>query len=630
VTAGNGGGLGIATGVKATAGAYGNTTVTAGTSAVKGMMSIALTATAGGSPPGQASNPSPANGATSVGVTTDLSWTAGSGATSHDVYFGTAASPPFIQNQTATTYDTGTMANNKTYYWRIDEKNAGGTTTGVVWSFTTVASAGTGTGLTGDYYDNMDFTNLKLTRTDPTINFDWGSGSPDPAIGADTFSVSWAGQVQPLYSETYTFYTTSDDGVRLWVNGQLIIDNWTDHAPTENSGTIALTAGTKYNIDMDYYENGGGAVAKLEWSSTSQSRQVIPQTQLYPVEVTPPAAPTNLTATAGDAQVALSWDASAGADKYNVYRGTGGNYYLQASPTATSWTDTSVSNGTTYWYYVTAENAAGQSSPSNTVSATPQAPTGQLLAYDDLNVSTGALHGKSSGSGWSEAWYVQNTNTTIPGFEVRSASLLSYSNLKKTGNYAVGGREYLTAGHRINVDGAFANYIVPGSSPSVIGKDGTTLWMSVLVRKDADNDDDLTCHLTNGQYAEGYGDLRVAVGFFGANSKTGTTRYWTLKVRNAANSDFDYTKSNVALTVGQTALLVVKMQFGSTDSFSLYVNPSSLGGGEPGTPNATWTTTGATNIVFRTLGWLGGNGPDMGSMDEVRFGNTYSAVTPTQ
>jgi regulation of enolase protein 1 (concanavalin A-like superfamily) len=128
--------------VKATAGAYGNTTVTAGTSAVKGMMSIALTAAAGGSPPGQASNPSPANGATSVGVTTDLSWTAGSGATSHDVYFGTAASPPFIQNQTGTTYDTGTMANSTTYRWKIDEKNASGTTTGVVWSFTTAAGGG--------------------------------------------------------------------------------------------------------------------------------------------------------------------------------------------------------------------------------------------------------------------------------------------------------------------------------------------------------------------------------------------------------------------------------------------------------------------------------------------------------
>ena len=92
------------------------------------------------SPPGQATSPSPADGAINVGVTTDLSWTAGTGSpTSRDVYFGTAASPPLVSSsQVPTTYDTGTMSNNTTYYWRIDEKNAGGTTTGVLWSFTTI------------------------------------------------------------------------------------------------------------------------------------------------------------------------------------------------------------------------------------------------------------------------------------------------------------------------------------------------------------------------------------------------------------------------------------------------------------------------------------------------------------
>jgi hypothetical protein len=96
------------------------------------------------SPPGQATNPSPADGATDVSVDADLSWTAGSGADSHDVYFGTNPTPgagEFKGNQPETTYDPGTMANSTTYYWRIDEVNAGGTTTGVVWSFTTEAAA---------------------------------------------------------------------------------------------------------------------------------------------------------------------------------------------------------------------------------------------------------------------------------------------------------------------------------------------------------------------------------------------------------------------------------------------------------------------------------------------------------
>ena len=87
--------------------------------------------------------------------------------------------------------------------------------------------------------------------------------------------------MQPLYSETYRFYTLSDDGVRLWVNGQLLINNWTDHPTTENSGTIALTAGQKYDVKLEYYDHTRNAVAKLLWSSTSQTKQPIPQSQLF-------------------------------------------------------------------------------------------------------------------------------------------------------------------------------------------------------------------------------------------------------------------------------------------------------------------------------------------------------------
>lgn len=144
-----------------------------------------------------------------------------------------------------------------------------------------ISGGGAGTGLNGEYYDAINFTQRKLTRTDATINFDWGTGSPNAAIGPDTFSVRWTGQVQPQFSETYTFYTRTDDGVRLWVNGVLVVDKWIDQAPTEWSGTIALTGGTKYNIQMDYYENGGGAVAQLSWSSPSQPKQIIPQSRLF-------------------------------------------------------------------------------------------------------------------------------------------------------------------------------------------------------------------------------------------------------------------------------------------------------------------------------------------------------------
>jgi hypothetical protein len=95
--------------------------------------------------PGQASSPFPANGSTNILTfitALDLSWTIGSNATSHDVYFGTSNPPLFIQNQTSTRYAPGTLSDNTTYYWRVDEKNDTGTTVGPVWSFTTASNIG--------------------------------------------------------------------------------------------------------------------------------------------------------------------------------------------------------------------------------------------------------------------------------------------------------------------------------------------------------------------------------------------------------------------------------------------------------------------------------------------------------
>jgi uncharacterized repeat protein (TIGR03806 family) len=146
-----------------------------------------------------------------------------------------------------------------------------------------------GSGLRGEYFANQARTfngAATLTRTDPFVDFNWGGGSPDAAIGVDTFTVRWTGQVQSPVSETVTFTTTSDDGVRLWVNNVLVIDQWVDQGASQWSGTIALAAGVRYDIRMEYFENGGDAVARLEWSSPSIPRQVVPQSQLYP-----PAAP---------------------------------------------------------------------------------------------------------------------------------------------------------------------------------------------------------------------------------------------------------------------------------------------------------------------------------------------------
>ncbi len=151
----------------------------------------------------------------------------------------------------------------------------------------TVGTLGNGTGLRGDYYayanGTTNFTGAPtLSRVDATVDFNWGTDVPDSALPADYFLVRWHGQVQPLYSDTYTFSTTTDDGARLWVNGKLLVNLWQNQAATKASGMITLQAGQKYDIVFEYYENTSTASAQLSWSSVHQAEGIIPATQLYP------------------------------------------------------------------------------------------------------------------------------------------------------------------------------------------------------------------------------------------------------------------------------------------------------------------------------------------------------------
>jgi hypothetical protein len=145
----------------------------------------------------------------------------------------------------------------------------------------TLSTAGTGSGLNGDYYNGTNFDTFILTRLDPTINFNWG-GRPAEPVGWDNFSVRWTGFVTAQSSETYTFFTNSDDGVRLWVNGQLLVDNWTNHGATENSGQIALQAGQSYSIQIEFFEGGGNAIIQLSWATSTIAKQIVPQARLSP------------------------------------------------------------------------------------------------------------------------------------------------------------------------------------------------------------------------------------------------------------------------------------------------------------------------------------------------------------
>jgi uncharacterized repeat protein (TIGR03806 family) len=186
-------------------------------------------------------------------------------------------------------------------------------------SFVNGAGLGSGLGLVGSYYSNQSGTFVPpptLVRTDSVVNFNWNGAAPDPSIGATNFSVSWTGCVQPQYNETYTFYTLSDAGARLWINGQLLINAWSNQPPTQQSATLPMLGQQLYNIQMDYYyQNTGDSVAQLYWSSPSTPFAIIPQSQLYPFSNPPPTvvltSPSNGAVLTAAATVSLSAEAGA-------------------------------------------------------------------------------------------------------------------------------------------------------------------------------------------------------------------------------------------------------------------------------------------------------------------------------
>lgn len=133
-----------------------------------------------------------------------------------------------------------------------------------------------GTGFTAEYFNDTNLANFAFRRTDDHINFDFDYISPSPSVN-NAFSARWKAKIKPAFTETYTFYTYTDDGARLWVNGVQLVNDWTSGAAREHSGTIALTANVEYDLVFEYYQAGGPGICRLEWSSPSTPRNVIPK-----------------------------------------------------------------------------------------------------------------------------------------------------------------------------------------------------------------------------------------------------------------------------------------------------------------------------------------------------------------
>ncbi|HEV2344051.1 MAG TPA: glycoside hydrolase family 3 C-terminal domain-containing protein, partial [Actinocrinis sp.] len=132
-------------------------------------------------------------------------------------------------------------------------------------------SSGTGPGLYGQYYSGNALSGSPVfTRVDPVVNFNWGGNSPGGTLGGTNWSAKWTGTLTPPTTGTYNFSLTSDDGSRLYINGQQVINNWADQPPTTKTGSIALTAGQPVSIEVDYFQDGGGSQVNLDWQIPNQ------------------------------------------------------------------------------------------------------------------------------------------------------------------------------------------------------------------------------------------------------------------------------------------------------------------------------------------------------------------------
>ena len=274
---------------------------------------------------GSSTNPPPTPTnlvATAGNAQVGLSWSASSGATSYNVKRATTSGGPYttIASPTTTSYtDTG-VTNGTTYYYVVSAVNTAGES----------ANSSQVSATPQPPVAPPPPTNLVATAGNEQVGLSWSAST-----GATSYNVKRAttsgGPYTTIASPTTTSYT--DTGV---------------------------TNGTTYYYVVSAVNTAGESANSSQVSATPQ------------LLVPPP--PTNLTATAGNAQVGLSWSASSGATSYNVKRSTtsGGPYTTIASPTTTSYTDTGVTNGTTYYYVVSAVNTAGESANSSQVSATPQ------------------------------------------------------------------------------------------------------------------------------------------------------------------------------------------------------------------------------------------------------------------
>ena len=127
------------------------------------------------------------------------------------------------------------------------------------------AQAPAGDGILGEYYEGVDFGRLVMRRHDATLAFDWGHAPPVPGLGAKYFSVRWTGWLLPPVSGRYVLHVAVDDGMRIWLNDKLILNEWRPQPVRHFTTSVELNAGEPYKLRVDYFQDILDTRARVTW-----------------------------------------------------------------------------------------------------------------------------------------------------------------------------------------------------------------------------------------------------------------------------------------------------------------------------------------------------------------------------
>jgi hypothetical protein len=498
-------------------------------------------------PPGQATNPSPADSVTNVDVDADLSWTEGTGSTSSDVYFGTSSPGTFQGNQTATTFEPGTMSNNTTYYWRIDEINTGGTTTGNVWSFTTIVAAPS-----------------QATNPSPADSV------TDVDINAD---LSWTAGSGSTSSDVY-FGTTSPGTFQ---------GNQT--ATTFEPGTMSNDTTYYWRIDEI---NSGGTTTGTVWSFTT--------IVAAPSQATNPSPADSATDVAVSAD--LSWTAGSGSTSSDVYFGTTSPGTFQGNQTATTFDPGTMANGTTYYWRIDEVNASGTTTgvvwSFTTIVAVPGQASSPNPADSATNVDIDADLSWTAGSGStsSDVYFGTTSPGTFQGNQ--TATTFEPGTMSNDTTYYWRIDEINAAGTTTGNVWSFTTETAAGPVTEEFG--------------DA----------TNTDYPGTIDDTWTNVGTATTNYSTATRlNTYTWPVNTVANTiiiKWDLTDISTSATVTEATLYLYQVDSGGDSSYDIGVHK--ITGVNPVINSLTWNTYDGTNS------WTGGS--DGGQGDTATAEDTQS------